>query len=119
MSGSSLASSFPAMSSEDVPELGCLLDRIRSAHAPVAILLYGSRARGDAGPDSDWDLKVVVADDAPEELFEPTMWWSVQEHSGVHADVSYIRLSEFEADLTVANSAAREVMRDGILIQTR
>jgi uncharacterized protein len=42
-----------------------LLRRIReTVHAvePTAqIILYGSRARGDAAPDSDWDLLVLLA----------------------------------------------------------
>ncbi|RVH69151.1 nucleotidyltransferase domain-containing protein [Sinorhizobium meliloti] len=29
------------------------------------MILYGSRARGDATASSDWDLKVIVSDDAP------------------------------------------------------
>lgn len=41
-----------------------LLDRIRATvHAiePNAqIILYGSRARGDAAPDSDWDLLILL-----------------------------------------------------------
>lgn len=41
-----------------------LLHRIReTVHAiePTAqIILYGSRARGDAEPDSDWDLLVLL-----------------------------------------------------------
>lgn len=41
-----------------------LLRRIReTVHAiePTAqIILYGSRARGDAAPDSDWDLLVLL-----------------------------------------------------------
>jgi predicted nucleotidyltransferase len=27
------------------------------------ILLFGSRARGEAGPDSDWDFYVLIGDD--------------------------------------------------------
>ncbi len=27
------------------------------------IILFGSRARGDAGPDSDWDFLIVVSED--------------------------------------------------------
>ena len=45
-----------------------LLHRIReTVHAvePTAqIILYGSRARGDAEPDSDWDLLVLLDGDA-------------------------------------------------------
>jgi len=33
------------------------------ANLPVSVFLYGSRARGDSGPNSDWDL-LIVADDA-------------------------------------------------------
>src|SRR5688500_4449672 len=43
---------------------GALLDeivrRLTEALAPERIYLFGSRARGDAGPDSDYDLLVVV-----------------------------------------------------------
>jgi len=41
-----------------------LLDHVRAAVLEVEpsarIILYGSRARGDAEPDSDWDLLVLV-----------------------------------------------------------
>ena len=37
------------------------LGRVDVAYAPVAALIYGSRARGDHRPDSDADLAVVLA----------------------------------------------------------
>ncbi|MEW6078396.1 MAG: nucleotidyltransferase domain-containing protein [Thermodesulfobacteriota bacterium] len=41
-----------------------LLDQIRQAvheiEPAAEIILYGSRSRGDAGPESDWDLLVLV-----------------------------------------------------------
>lgn len=110
---------FRAIERDDVPELARLLDRIEETYHPLAIFLYGSRARGDATPDSDWDLKVVVADDCPEALLSPWIGWGVQEQSGVHADVSCTRVSDFEADLMVVNSAAREVLKDGARIRVR
>jgi hypothetical protein len=40
-----------------------------SAHfAPQRVTLFGSAARGEAGPDSDIDLLVVVDDDTPPEI---------------------------------------------------
>ncbi len=33
---------------------------VRAVEPGAEIVLYGSRARGDAGPDSDWDLLILV-----------------------------------------------------------
>jgi len=41
--------------------------RLVAAYAPNLVDLFGSAARGDAGPDSDYDLLLVVPDDAPPE----------------------------------------------------
>ena len=41
--------------------------RLVEFYQPVRIYLFGSEARGDAGPDSDLDFLVVVPDDAPKE----------------------------------------------------
>ena len=46
-----------------------ILDEIKGlaqrlfANLPVTAYLYGSRARGDAGTNSDWDI-LIVADDS-------------------------------------------------------
>jgi hypothetical protein len=37
-----------------------VIGRLVAAHDPQAIWLFGSRARGEARPDSDFDLLVVV-----------------------------------------------------------
>jgi predicted nucleotidyltransferase len=37
-----------------------MIDRIVRDFQPVRILLFGSHARGEAGPDSDVDLLVVL-----------------------------------------------------------
>ena len=37
-----------------------VVDRIISVASPSRIILFGSLARGDSGPDSDLDLLVVV-----------------------------------------------------------
>jgi len=38
--------------------------RLVNAYRPARIYLFGSVARGDASPDSDYDIMVVVPDDA-------------------------------------------------------
>ncbi|WP_204339677.1 nucleotidyltransferase domain-containing protein [Rhizobium leguminosarum] len=52
------------------------------------MILYGSRARGDATASSDWDLKVIVSDDAADRTLSLIVGWKLQKGSGVPADVS-------------------------------
>ncbi len=40
--------------------LPAIIARIRQVAAPTRIVLFGSRARGEAAPDSDYDLLVVL-----------------------------------------------------------
>lgn len=44
----------------DKPILDLIRNTIREQEPTVEIILYGSRARGDARPDSDWDVLVIV-----------------------------------------------------------
>lgn len=45
--------------------LNDLVTRIRRVVDPVRIVLFGSSARGTAGPDSDLDVLVIVKDGLP------------------------------------------------------
>ena len=42
------------------PDLAEIVRRIVAAYEPERVYLFGSYARGDAGPDSDYDILVVV-----------------------------------------------------------
>src|SRR5260370_19499275 len=53
---------------DDDPALREIVRRLADAYHPLRIYLFGSKARGTAGPDSDYDLLIVVPDDAPPEL---------------------------------------------------
>ena len=48
------------LSAEDKAFLREVAAKIRAVEPEAEILLYGSRARGDAREDSDWDLFVVL-----------------------------------------------------------
>jgi predicted nucleotidyltransferase len=48
-------------------QLNELVRRLVEAYKPQQIYLFGSKARGDEGPDSDYDLVLIVPDDAPAE----------------------------------------------------
>ena len=42
-----------------------MAERIRRAIDPDRIVLFGSRARGEGSPDSDYDVLIVAASDLP------------------------------------------------------
>ena len=44
-------------------DIQTLADKIAREFHPEKIILFGSHARGDAGPDSDVDLMVIIASD--------------------------------------------------------
>jgi predicted nucleotidyltransferase len=52
---------------EQEPKLAEIVRRLVVAYQPERIYLFGSVARGDTGPNSDYDLLVIVPDDAPPE----------------------------------------------------
>jgi len=94
-----------------------LLDRLVSSWHPRDIWLFGSRARGTAVPDSDWDLLVVVPDDLAPPGFDDAMTvWKVKQGTGVRADVLLCRASEFEEDRWTHNTIAYDAAVEGVQI---
>jgi uncharacterized protein len=51
---------LPHLTAEDRCALIRLIERLIEAYRPNRIYLFGSKAHGDYGPDSDFDLMVVV-----------------------------------------------------------
>lgn len=96
------------------PDLAPLLQRIQNAYEPRAVLLFGSRARGDNRPDSDWDLLILLKDDAPEKLLDPYLGWQVRRGAGVSADLLCEYERDFIGDLDVTNTLAYEIKNDAI-----
>jgi uncharacterized protein len=100
----------------DVTPLAVLLARIIAHWQPSQIWLFGSRARGDAGDDSDWDLLVVAPDDAGDDLDDPLVGWRLQKGSGVYADIATCRAGEFAEARTTTNTLAYEAWMHGVLL---
>ncbi len=59
----------PAIAEQSVADEAVRALRAALGDRLVAVVLFGSRARGDARPESDWDL-LVLADDLPENVHE-------------------------------------------------
>jgi predicted nucleotidyltransferase len=91
--------------------------RLVEFYQPVRIYLFGSEARGEAGPDSDLDFCVVLRDDAPESLYRDRsihrrLW-------GLRAAVDVVRLANSDFDARAAHVVASlpaTVVREGRLL---
>lgn len=101
----------------DLRPLQTLLSRIEATfHAPQ-VWLFGSRARGEASPESDWDVFVVVPDETEESGMDPRVAWRLQRGSGVHADVIPCRATDFRNARDTVNTLSYVVAREGVLIR--
>ena len=99
----------------DLHPVQSLLDRIVSSWHPREIWLFGSRARGTAAANSDWDLLVVVPDElAPVGFDDPMAVWNVKQGAGVRADVLVCRASEFDEDRETHNTIAYDAAVEGV-----
>lgn len=97
-----------------------LLARIREQLRPEQVWLFGSRARGDARPTSDWDLFVVVPDDTDEVALDPMEIWKLKRGlRGIYADVIACRSQDFAEWKDTVNTLSYAVAREGRLLYER
>lgn len=101
----------------DVRPIAALLERMIDEFRPVEVRLFGSRARGEAGAASDWDLFVVVPDDleAADDLFAG---YRLRRETRTRADIILCPLSEFLEDRDTPNTLAYEAAHHGVTIRT-
>jgi len=98
------------------PRLAEIVRRLRDAYRPERIYLFGSKARGDAGPDSDYDLLVVVPDDAPPARQSSRLAYQVLWGTGTAADVLVWPRRRFDRRLHLKASLPATVAREGKLL---
>jgi hypothetical protein len=93
-----------------------IVDRLVHALQPERIYLFGSRACGAAGPDSDYDLLVVVpvSDLAPHR--RDLLAFRALCGVGAAKDVLVYTRGEFESRNRVASSLPATVLREGRLV---
>jgi predicted nucleotidyltransferase len=101
---------------DDDPTLQEIVRRLADAYHPLQIYLFGSKARGTAGPDSDYDLLVVMSDDAPPELRNSEL--AYQSLWGVRKSKDVLVCTEgwFRSRATVITSLPATVIREGKLL---
>jgi predicted nucleotidyltransferase len=79
----------------------------------VAVYLFGSVARGDAGPESDVDVGVLFASDPPATLNAPQFALEAALERLLARPVQVVALNRASADLV------HRVLRDGRLVLDR
>ena len=95
------------------PVLAEVVRRLVEAYRPEHIYLFGSVARGDAGPDSDYDLMVVVGDEAPSQMRDCDLAYRALRGLGIAKDVLVWTRSDFEKRLHLKASLPSTILREG------
>ena len=96
-----------------------LLDGVIAQFDPVKVIVFGGQARGDAGPDSDWDLLVIVDDDTPSEKVTLRAGFEATRAYRRAADVVPVRASTFAYKRDVVNSLSWLADQEGVVVYER
>jgi len=92
-----------------------LRKKLIDGFAPLEIWLFGSRARGTHGPESDWDLLVVLPDgDASSE--DPAKLAPLRTEK---ADVVFIEASDFDAARRKFGTLSHTAVTEGYRVHER
>jgi|SRR5712671_1731486 len=92
-----------------------LLDPVVEYFKPQRVILFGSRARGEATRESDIDLLVIVDDETPRDKLGWKAGYEAH-RSKRAADVFPMRAGDFERDRAIVNTLAAEADADGIVV---
>jgi len=90
--------------------------RLVRAYQPECVYLFGSMARGDAGPDSDYDILLVVPDDAAPETLSARLAYDVLWGLQTSADVHILPRGKFDSRLHLKASLPATIAREGKLL---
>lgn len=97
-------------------DIDFLVNGIRRAGEPIAIIAYGSRARGEAGKNSDYDI-LGLSELTGRELKEFSIAAHVQLFGfGKDLDFFIGNVDDFRAAVQHGRNFATEVARDGVIL---
>jgi len=104
---------LPRLSPRDTVELAGIVERLLEALRPERIYAFGSHARGDATPDSDVDLAVIVArSDGPPRRREQAALRGIGLHL-MPLDVLVLTKDEFNTHFDTPSSLSGTIQREG------
>jgi predicted nucleotidyltransferase len=96
-----------------------LLDPVVAYFNPRRIIVFGSVARGQAGPDSDIDLLVIVGDDTPAEKVTLKAGYEARKSYHQPADVIPVREKIFLRNAQIAGTLSRAAALGGVVVYDR
>jgi predicted nucleotidyltransferase len=101
------------LAEQEVCELARVIERLAEAFQPERIYVFGSQARGEATPNSDIDLLIVVAQaDEPAHRLAQVAYRIATPHS-LALDLLVMPRDEFESRSRAASSLPATVLREG------
>jgi len=106
----------PKETSDFDPVLEEVIERLVTAYQPDKIYLFGSRARGTARFESDYDVLLVMNDNAPKELQSARKAYEVLWGITVPIDILVWTKTAFDERLHIKTSLPAEVVRQGKLL---
>jgi len=99
--------------------LGFLVGRLVAELRPEEIWLFGSRARGDARRDSDFDLLVVFPDTIGREAYDYFRARAPVSSCGLAVDIVPCRKGDLDADRSSPGTIVDAAWREGRLVYSR
>lgn len=100
------------------PQARHIIATVALATHAERVVLFGSRARGDARPDSDLDLLVIVPDDVDPRLAGHAGYMALGAHK-LAVDLVVLRKSDYERRSAVPWTLAGTVAREGVVVHER
>lgn len=95
-------------------EARLIVERLKHGLAAERIYLFGSHARGEAGPDSDFDFLIVVPESASSRYDRAVEARRLVSDIFAPKDIIVLTRQEWEADKEVVCSLASTVLREGV-----
>lgn len=96
-----------------------LLDNIVSHLNPQKVILFGSRVNGESGPDSDWDLMIVVDDSTTQKDVNWRIMGDIRRGIRGAVDLIPVRESTFRDRSEIIGSLPSIAAREGVVVYDR